>query len=95
MKLRLAIILLISLFLISSCNQDNTSEIECNYNGDCSVSGCSGQICGKNDDVKDMVTTCEFLEEYACLKETSCSCIKDKCQWEKNNKYLNCLDKLK
>lgn len=34
----------------------------------CVISGCSGQICAE----EEMVTTCEYREEYACYKSAKC-----------------------
>ncbi len=93
----LLIILIISLIFLISCNKQNSvkDDIDCNSNLDCGVGGCSRQICGQKDEVKDAITTCEFKEEYECLKETSCLCIKNKCQWLENKDYLNCLEKIR
>jgi len=47
--------------------------------GDCYVGGCSGQICS---DQKDIVSTCEYKEEYACYKSATCERqASGKCGW--------------
>lgn len=68
---------------------------ECTTDLDCATGGCSGQICGLKEKVKDIITTCEWREEYGCLRLTNCRCINDKCQWEENSAYKNCIDNLK
>lgn len=72
-----------------------TEEKECTIDADCSTGGCSGQICGAKDKVKDIVTTCEWREEYGCYKKTSCSCISGKCQWKETDEFLNCMENAK
>ncbi|RLI93229.1 MAG: hypothetical protein DRO89_00590 [Candidatus Altiarchaeales archaeon] len=69
-------------------------EMECTQDSDCGTGGCSGQICGLKERVKDIITTCEYRPEYDCLRLTSCKCIDGKCQWEENNAYLECMKNL-
>ncbi|HLD06986.1 MAG TPA: eight-cysteine-cluster domain-containing protein [Candidatus Nanoarchaeia archaeon] len=96
-------ILALFLFLISCKNQTEESQdkptqaidIECTLDSDCSAGGCSGQICGVQEKVEGVVTTCEYLPAFDCLKLTSCACIKNKCQWEESNAYRDCLTTLK
>ena len=64
---------------------------ECKSDSDCSVAGCSGQICTTKEKAFDLITTCEYLDKYQCLKLTSCSCIQGKCAFDENNEYLSCL----
>ena len=92
---KVIIIFLVSLFLISSCTQKLPKNVECNNDNDCGTGGWSNKICGKKDQVKDIRTICDYKDEYACLKETSCSCINNKCQWRENENYLNCLENMK
>lgn len=91
---KVIIILLASLFLISSCTQktpETPKNVECNTDNDCGTAGCSGQLCLQKDNAQDIITTCEYKEEYECLKLTLCSCINNKCQWQENNEYLKCI----
>ena len=99
------IILLFALvILISSCAEVSNNELineskntidECGSDSDCSTGGCSGQICGKKDKVEGIITTCEWQQQYDCLKLTSCGCVNGKCQWEKTDAYLACWDNLR
>jgi eight-cysteine-cluster-containing protein len=68
-----------------------TSAVECTANSDCSTGGCSGQLCGKKGEIENIVTTCEFKEEYGCLGLTQCKCIESTCQWDQTQEYKNCL----
>lgn len=77
------------LLLISGCNVKN---YECLKDSDCATAGCSGQICTSNEKTKGLITTCEFKEEYKCLKFSSCGCVNNKCQWKESNEYSNCLE---
>src|SRR3990172_9277906 len=55
--------------------------IECNADADCVSTGCSGQLCLPRGKVqaKPMFTTCDYRDEYGCLKETSCGCQEGRC----------------
>ncbi|MEK6857203.1 MAG: eight-cysteine-cluster domain-containing protein, partial [Nanoarchaeota archaeon] len=50
----------------------------CKTIDDCMKSGCSGQIC-QSKYYEPMITTCEFLPEYACYKQAKCGCNEGKC----------------
>lgn len=71
-----------------------TTPAECVTNKDCGVGGCSGQICGPKDEVRDIITTCEWKPEYDCIKKTKCTCINGKCDWFENEEYLKCMGTL-
>ncbi|MDP3792980.1 MAG: hypothetical protein Q8Q89_04630 [bacterium] len=54
----------------------------------CRITGCSGQICSD----EDVVTTCEFKEEYACYKTAKCEKQEDgKCGWIPSEELVACL----
>ena len=65
---------------------------ECNSDSDCAVAGCSSQACVTKEKAKDIITTCEYKPEYACLKLTSCSCINEECIFKENTEYTQCLN---
>lgn len=94
------IILLILILFLVSCEKQITEKpiekplIECIVRSDCAAGGCSNQVCGAKEKVKGIITTCEWKEEYGCLKLTSCSCINNKCQWEENKEYRNCMNNI-
>jgi len=56
---------------------------------DCKVTGCSAQICAD----EDVITTCEWLEQYACYNKTAkCERQEDgKCGWTKTDQLTKCL----
>lgn len=57
--------------------------------GACYVGGCSGQICS---DEKDVVSTCEFREEYACYKTAKCERQPSgQCGWTPTAELTACL----
>ena len=74
----------------NNCEFDPCPE-ECSTDSDCGTGGCSSQICSTKENAEDIITTCEYKEEYDCLQKTSCSCIEGKCGFEQNQEYLNCL----
>lgn len=55
----------------------------------CVVSGCSGQICGE----KEMMSTCEFKEVYACYKTARCERqTTGTCGWTETEELRSCLN---
>lgn len=55
----------------------------------CFVGGCSGQICS---DQKDIVSTCEYSERYACYKTATCERQKTgACGWTETSALVACL----
>lgn len=91
--MKLGVILLPFLIIISGCSRivDN-KDFECSADSECVPSGCSSQLCISADKASDIITTCEYREEYSCLKLTSCGCIDNKCQWAENAEYNKCLE---
>jgi hypothetical protein len=58
----------------------------------CSVGGCSGQICGDSGSLGDMITTCEWRTEYACYRTAKCEVQPDgKCGWTQSPELQSCL----
>ena len=56
--------------------------------GDCRITGCSGQVCSD----EEVVTTCEFKEEYTCYKTAKCERQEDgKCGWTPSEELVACL----
>ena len=89
-------IILLSMIFITACTQvgDIPTEIECTTASDCAPAGCSSQLCVTKEEAPSIITTCEFKLEYECLELTNCGCINNKCQWEGNPDYSECLDNL-
>lgn len=57
--------------------------------GQCRPGGCSGQLC---TDKPDMVTTCEWREEYACYQSATCERQPSgECGWTETNELRQCL----
>ena len=60
--------------------------------GGCLATGCSGQICSD----EDVITTCEYKEEYACYKTAKCERQNSpagggKCGWTPTEELVSCL----
>lgn len=67
----------------SSGENDPTSQ------NDCYVGGCSGQLC---TDDPEAISTCEWLEEYACYREATCERqIDGQCGWTQTDTLVECL----
>ncbi len=103
MKLFLIVLLTIAV-IITACTpngqqqpppQPNQTGNECTADSDCSVGGCSGQVCTTAAKAEGLITTCEYMEEYGCLKLTSCGCANGMCAWQQNAEYAACLDRAK
>ena len=59
--------------------------------GPCYIGGCSSQICS---DQKDMMSTCEYSEKYACYKTTKCERQESgQCGWTPTPTLSSCLSK--
>ncbi len=57
--------------------------------GGCYVGGCSGQLCS---DQKDMASTCEYTEAYACYKTATCERQPSgECGWTPSASLVACL----
>lgn len=78
----------------------NTNTVTSNYcktNDDCATAGCSGELCkNRIENVPSPdVSICVYRDWYKCLVMTSCECINNQCQWEKNQEYTSCLEEYK
>lgn len=76
-------------------NTNNELIIKCKTDDDCVVGGCSSQLCALATEVNNLVTTCEYREEYSCLSQTTCGCFKGQCGWQQTDEYQSCLNALK
>ena len=58
--------------------------------GGCFVGGCSGQICS---DKEDVISTCEYREEYACYRTAKCARqTNGKCAWTQTSALSLCIN---
>lgn len=61
---------------------------------DCVKAGCSGQLCLESAMAKDIVTTCEWKEEYGCYKDAVCERQSNgECGFTKTPELQSCLKK--
>jgi eight-cysteine-cluster-containing protein len=57
--------------------------------GKCRATGCSGQVCADHD----VVTTCEWRDEYACYRHAACERQTDgACGWTPSDELKACLE---
>jgi len=57
--------------------------------GACYVGGCSSQVCS---DSPDVMTTCEWREEYACYRTAKCERQESgQCGWTQTEELLACV----
>jgi hypothetical protein len=58
----------------------------------CKIGGCSAQIC-VDDTSEDVVSTCEWREEYACYRTARCEKqASGKCGWTQTDEFVACLE---
>jgi eight-cysteine-cluster-containing protein len=85
-------------FVVIAMKKTNTTKNQINTNRvivGCEVAGCSGQLCveAKN---RDIMTTCEWKEEYACYKKAKCERQTDgKCGFTKGPEFRECIEGLR
>lgn len=77
---------------VNTCTESNTCGMTCAPEAPvakpCVVSGCSGQICAESE----MVSTCEYREEYACYKSAICERNSaGSCGWRQTAELKSCL----
>ena len=98
--MKINLLFLLALIFVTACttNQDKVIDIspkfDCTSDIDCTPAGCSSQLCVTKEVAPIIVTTCEYKEEFECLKLTSCGCVNNKCQWAENQEYQECLNNL-
>jgi len=58
----------------------------------CMITGCSSQVCSD----QEVVTTCEYRNEYACYKKARCERQSNgECGWTKTKELTSCVDSAK
>lgn len=88
----LFLFLTIGILTLALTKQDKpTVKIETSA---CQKAGCSNQLCLSSDE-KDVITTCEWKDEYACYQKAKCEKQENgKCEFTQDEEFTNCLDKL-
>ena len=62
---------------------------------DCKIAGCSGQLC-VDKNAEDIITTCEYRQEYACYKNARCEKQADgQCSWTQTAELSKCISQFK
>lgn len=72
------------------CGPEAPTAGACSSDTDCFRTGCSGQICA----AEDVLTTCEFREEFACFQDpaiTTCGCDDGRCTFDATPALEACL----
>ena len=62
----------------------------CSQDTDCVIGGCSNQLCLPKS-AGNIMSTCEWKEEYGCYQLTTCGCSAAKCAWKQNDAFDKCL----
>lgn len=61
----------------------------------CVRAGCSNQLCVEASEAADIMTTCEFRDEYACLEHSVCERqANGECGWSETDAYLSCMSNI-
>lgn len=72
------------------CQPEAPEPGACSTDSDCFQTGCSGQLCA----AQDVITTCEFREEFACFQDpatTTCGCDGGRCAFADTPELEACL----
>lgn len=91
---KILLTLLLTSIILWGCQEQKPEEIsekECGLDSECKVSGCNGEICGK----EEMMSICIYKPEFECYKLSSCKCIDGRCGWEQTEDFLKCSSKYK
>jgi len=91
--LLIVVLCLLAVFILLKNNKNipnNGQQPTLMPSKNCFVGGCSRQICsGRND----IISTCEYREEYICYKTAICEKQSNgQCGWTKTNELLKCLE---
>ncbi len=87
---------LLAATILAGCTKETQEKSaaensECTSDDDCVLAGCSGQVCAPKEKASDIITDCEWKEEYSCHVKTSCGCVEGSCAWRQTPEFLNCL----
>lgn len=82
-------LLLLLIFLVGCTSAPTSEDIvpvasECVLDSDCARAGCSGQLCMPTSQAADIITTCEFRDEYVCYQQATCGCVEGQCDWKED-----------
>ena len=81
-------------------DKDNNGDVVGEPNGgsnggtleECVTAGCSGEVCAPESLAPDIITTCEWKEEYECLALTVCERQPNgQCGWTPNEEFDACM----
>jgi eight-cysteine-cluster-containing protein len=60
----------------------SSTHAECETDDECVAGGCSGQLCGHEDE--DLISTCEWRACYETDRPgLACGCYDGECQWSR------------
>ena len=59
-------------------NNPKYSNGTCKKNSDCTPAGCSSHICSNDP---DLITTCEYRDDFPDILIYSCGCVNGLCVW--------------
>ena len=74
--------------------QNPVLAIECTTDNDCIIGGCSSHLCLSKATESDLVSICDYRNEYSCYAQDSCLCKNNKCQWEGASAFIECVREL-
>jgi len=90
----IVVAIVIVLLLPTETNNYPGNGVTCAMDSDCAPSGCSGQVCAHVSEITNIVTTCEWKDEYECLTYATCGCTEGECEWKTTPEYTSCMEGL-
>lgn len=86
-------VLVIALVIVVGKNYLPSSTPSPSLSQDCKIAGCNREICTEADKASDIVSDCEWKEEYACYKNARCEVQADTtCGWTQDETLAKCLE---
>lgn len=70
--------------------REHIDPFACQSDADCTTGGCSSTIC-QSEQGEQMMSICDWREEYACYNSISCGCNEGRCAWEKTPAFESCI----
>lgn len=97
------ILIFLAILLVASCippgsetkrpvanpSGQHIGSFACRTDADCIIGGCSNTIC-QSKQGEQIMSICEWRDEYTCYQSIPCGCNAGLCAWEKTPEFQSC-----